>query len=35
VHFRFESKPGKKDDLIREEVVIRFDLNAKPTTTES
>ena len=27
--------PGKKDDLIREEVVIRFDLNAKPTTTES
>jgi len=26
--------PGKKDDLIREEVVIRFDLNAKPVETE-
>jgi polyisoprenoid-binding protein YceI len=34
--FDFNLKyPGKKDDLIREEVVIRFDLNAKPTTTES
>lgn len=26
--------PGKQDDLIREEVVIRFDLNAKPDTIE-
>jgi len=33
--FDFNLKyPGKQDDLIREEVVIRFDLNAKPTTTE-
>ena len=33
--FDFDVKyPGKQDDLIREEVVIRFDLNAKPATTE-
>ena len=30
--FDFNVKyPGKQDDLIREEVVIRFDLNATPT----
>ena len=27
--------PGKTDDLIRKEVVIRFDLNAKPSSTEA
>ncbi len=27
--------PGKTDDLIRKEVVIKFDLNAKPVSTES
>jgi polyisoprenoid-binding protein YceI len=31
--FDFDVKyPGRADDLIREEVVIRFDLNAKPST---
>ena len=27
--------PGKTDDLIRKEVVIKFELNAKPVSTES
>ena len=33
--FDFDVKyPGKQDDFIREEVVIRFDLNAKPSNNE-
>lgn len=34
--FDFDVKyPGMQDDLINDEVVIRFDINAKPTTTHS